>query len=144
MAKVIPKTEIMPDLKPKTIEIKRYMYLITSSWEDRDTKKNSYIARMWLYEDKKGESYFADVYFHGGSNPLPDPEVFCHPEAPNERFRLHYRISALSDIVDMLRNEKRVYLDLPHRHDEVRDQDDHAKSANIRTGLEFVGEGESP
>lgn len=152
MIKETPKPKIVTDQKPginikkpESIEIKKYEYCISSTWEDTDTKKDSYIAKIWLYEAKPCETYFADVHFHGGSNPLPDAEVFYHPkERPNERFRLHFRMSALPDIIDMLRNEKPVFLHLPHRNDKVKDVNDIAKSAHITTTAEFVGEGESP
>lgn len=142
MTKVVPNTGIKPDLKPE-IEIERYTYWIHSSWEDKDTNKNSYIAQMEFYRDEAGESYFADVHFHGGSNPLPDPEVLYNPQKCLS-VRLHFRISALSDIIDMLRNEKPVYLHLPHWNDKVKDPNDRAKSAHISTAAEYVGEGESP
>lgn len=103
----------------QTIEIKKYCYYLFSSREDATP-----IIKLYDVNNKN----FANVWFEGGSQPLPDAK-----QLDNGKYILYYRRSALSDMVDMLRNEKPVYLIW---------QPKGTQNTRISTSSEPVGEGE--
>ena len=103
----------------ESINIKKYLYYLFSSREDASPV-------LFLYDDNN--SHVAYVYFRGGSQPLPEARQFA-----NGRYALYYRRSTLPEIIDMLRNEKPIYLHwVPEGTNNTR----------ISTTPELVGEGD--
>lgn len=78
------------------VEIKLYKYFVFSS---RDGQAK---AAILLYGDS---GYIGSVCFRGDEQPLQSAEKY-----QDGSYVLHYRYDDLDDIVDMLRNEKPVYL----------------------------------
>ena len=103
----------------QSIEIKKYLYYLFSSREDATPV-------MFLYDNNN--SHVAYVYFRGDSQPLPEAKQYS-----NGRYALYYRRSVLPELVDMMRNEKPIYLHwVPEGTNNTR----------LSTTSEFVGEGE--
>ncbi len=80
----------------QSIEIKKYMYYLFSSREDASPV-------IFLYSD--GDAEIGMVYFREDSQPLPPAKQF-----PNGKYALYYRRSIFPELIDMLRNEKPIYL----------------------------------
>jgi hypothetical protein len=80
----------------QSIKIKKYLYYLFSSREDATPV-------LFLYD--ANNAHVACVYFRGGSR--PPPEAKQHADG---RYALYYRRSVLPKIIDMLRNEKPIYL----------------------------------
>ncbi|MFC1962718.1 hypothetical protein ACFLWB_01800 [Chloroflexota bacterium] len=82
--------------KTQIVAIKKYKYLLMSSVGDGE-------PRLYLYD--ASDKIVAHVYFKNGSGPLPKAT-----QNPGGLYTLHYRRSALLELIDMLRNEKPIYL----------------------------------
>lgn len=78
------------------VAIEKYKYLLMSSVGDE-------APRLYLYD--AGGKIIAHVHFKSGSGPLPKAT-----QNPGGSYTLHYRRSALPELIDMLRNEKPIYL----------------------------------
>jgi hypothetical protein len=102
----------------ETIEIKRYQYYTFSS-------RDSSIANTVILLFGSG-GYVGGAYFSTSDEPLKPAEQF-----PSGIYGLYYHYRDLPVIVDMLRNEKPVYL-IYNGPDNTR----------ISTTAEPVGEGE--
>ncbi len=103
----------------QTISISKYLYYLFSSREDATPV-------VFLF-DASG-SHIAYVYFRSGSQPLPQAQ-----QLPSGQYALYYRRSVLPELIDMLRNEKPIYLHwVPEGTNNTR----------ISTSAEPVGEGE--
>ena len=101
------------------VEITGYKYYVFSSRDDGAK------AVIILSGDNGVIGY---VHFSGGDRALLEARRF-----DNGRYLLHYRYSELDDIVDMLRNEKPIYLIY---------QPEGTNNSRISTTSEPVGEGE--
>jgi len=105
----------------KTIEIKRYLYYLFSSREDAT-------PTLFLYD--ANNRHVAYAYFRSDSNPLPEARQYT-----SGKYALYYRRSVLPELIDMLRNEKPIYLHwVPEGSNNTR----------ISTSAELVGEEETP
>jgi hypothetical protein len=103
----------------QTFEISKYLYYLFSSREDATPV-------LFLY-DTSG-AHIAYVYFRGDSQALPQAR-----QLPSGQYALYYRRSVLPELIDMLRNEKPIYLHwVPQGTNNTR----------ISTTVELVGEGE--
>ena len=103
-----------------SIEIKKYLYYFFSSREDASPVLFLYNANGVLT---------AYVYFRGDSEPLPTAQEYS-----SGRYALYYRRSVLPELIDMLRNEKPIYLHwVPEGENNTR----------LSTTAELVGEEES-
>lgn len=80
----------------KSIKIKKYLYYLFSSREDATPV-------LFLY-DSRG-THVAYVYFRSDAQSLPEAK-----QHSNGRYALYYRRSVLPELIDMLRNEKPIYL----------------------------------
>ncbi len=100
------------------IEIKRYEYYTFSSRDN--TLANSVIL---FYGDA---GYLGGAFFSNSDEPLKPAEKF-----PNGVYGLYYRCADLPVLIDMLRNEKPVYLIFSD-----------GNNSRISTFQEPVGEGE--
>ena len=104
----------------ESIQIERYLYYLFSTREDATPV-------LFLYGSSGAQIGY--VYFRSGTQPLPEARQY-----PNGRYALYYRREVLSELVDMLRNEKPVYLHwVPEGTNNTR----------ISTTPELVGEEES-
>lgn len=104
----------------QSIEIKKYLYYLFSSREDATPV-------LFLYDNNN--SHIGYVYFRSGTQPLPEAKQYS-----NGRYALYYRRSVLSELIDMLRNEKPIYLNwIPEGTNNTR----------ISTTAELVGEEET-
>ena len=101
-----------------TIEIRSYRCALFA--------KDANSAKVSLYNDKGIN--FATAYIRPESEVLPKAY-----QDSSGRYRLYYKRSALGDLVDMLRNEKPVY---------VHFWDGHVENTHIATSREPVGEEE--
>jgi hypothetical protein len=104
----------------QTIQIDRYLYYLFSSREDATPV-------VMLYNASGAQIGF--VYFRGDTQPLP-----AAGQTADGKYQLYYRRSALADVIDMLRNEKPIYL---HWVPEG------TNNSRLSTGVEMVGEGET-
>jgi hypothetical protein len=107
-------------------EISQYQYYVFSS-RDGDAK-----AVIILYGPAEGGATTLIGYVHltGGAEPLNEAR-----QLPTGEYLLFYRYADLDDLVDMLRNEKPIYLIwVPEGQNNSR----------ISTLAEAVGEGELP
>jgi hypothetical protein len=103
----------------QTISITKYLYYLFSSREDATPV-------LFLYDANR--AHIAYVYFKSGPQPLPSAQ-----QLPSGKYALYYRRSALPEIIDMLRNEKPIYLHwVPQGVNNTR----------LSTSPEPVGEGE--
>lgn len=103
----------------RTIGVSKYLYYLFSSREDA-------APVIFLY-DASG-AHIAYVYFRSDSQPLPQAR-----RLPGGQYALYYRRSVLPELIDMLRNEKPIYLHwVPEGTNNTR----------ISTSAEQVGEGE--
>ena len=104
----------------QSIEIRKYLYYLFSSREDATPV-------VFLYD--ANDAHIGYVYFRGDTQPLPAARQYS-----NGRFALYYRRSALADLIDMLRNEKPIYLHwVPEGTNNTR----------LSTTAELVGEEET-
>ena len=101
-----------------TIEIKKYRCALFSSGENP--------AKVSFY-DSNGAN-FATAYIRPDSETLP-----AAYQDSGGMYRLYYKLSRLPDLVDMLRNEKPVYLHFWTGTE---------NNSHIATGQEPVGEAE--
>jgi hypothetical protein len=102
----------------KSIAIERYSYYLFSSRSDDD-------AVIYLYDAHS--TVVAEVFFLDDENPLPNAS-----RTHGGRYLLYYHRPALPGLIDMLRNERPIYLTWV-------DSDNVALS----TGFEMVGANES-
>ncbi len=100
------------------IEIKRYEYYIFSSRESSPAH-----SVILLYGDR---GYIGGAFFSSSDEPLAPAEKF-----PNGVYGLYYRRADLPIIIDLLRNEKPVYLIFSG-----------GNNSRLSTSQEPVGEGE--
>ena len=61
---------------------------------------NTFPPRVWL---KAGGKYIGQLIFHPDQSALP-------PDTQNGQTNLHYHLEDLQNILDLLRNEKPMYL----------------------------------
>ncbi len=103
----------------EVFEIKHYQYYVFSS---RDSGSKS----AAICSGDSGKTVY--VHFLGNSGSLPEAR-----KIDDSRFILYYRHSDMPNIIDMLRNEKPIYLIyVPEGTNNTR----------LSTGSEPVGEGE--
>ena len=102
-------------------EITNYQYY---SFSSRDSGAKS----VAICTGNAGKTVY--VHFRGAADSLSEAT-----QIDADRFILYYRESELQTIIDMLRNEKPVYLIY---------QPDGTNNSRISTGSEPVGEGELP
>ncbi len=100
----------------EVVEIKQYKYYTFSSRDSGSTA-------ILFYGDS---GYLGAALFNNSDDPLQDAEKF-----PSGVYGLHYRYSDLPGIIDMLRNEKPVYLVY-----------NGTRNSRLSTSSEPVGEGE--
>ncbi|MCI0436634.1 MAG: hypothetical protein L0271_23800 [Gemmatimonadetes bacterium] len=105
----------------ETREITQYAYYLWSSRPD-----NLVQANIAMYGSA---GFMGALWFYHESHPLPDPTR--HSAGV---YSLHYPMSAFGPIVDMLRNEKPVF---------VHWNDSFPVNTRISTSPEPVGEGEA-
>ena len=101
-----------------TIEIKSYRNALFSSGENS--------AKVSLYDSNAAN--FATAYVRPDSETLP-----AAYQDSDGKYRLYYKRSGLADLIDMLRNEKPVYLHFWSGTE---------NNTHIATGREPVGEAE--
>lgn len=101
------------------IEIRKYLYYLFSSREDATPV-------LFLYD--ANNNHVAYVYFRGGSEPLPEASQYA-----SGKYALYYRRSVLPELIDMLRNEKPIYLIWVD-----------GINTRISTAAELIGEEETP
>jgi hypothetical protein len=127
----------MADIK----EIRQYEYYVFSSRDDTDQEQGEEAviihpggpgpkAVIILYGGIEGgaTTLLGYVHFYGGTEPLDAAEQF-----PDGKYLLYYRYADLDILVDMLRNEKPVYLIW---------EPEGVNNSRISTLAEVVGEGE--
>ena len=104
----------------QSIELGKYLYYLFSSREDATPV-------MFLYDSNNAHAAY--VYFRGDSQPLPAAKQYS-----NGRYALYYRRSVLPELIDMLRNEKPIYLHwVPEGTNNTR----------VSTTAELIGEEET-
>lgn len=79
-----------------SIEIKKYLYYLFSSRED---------ATPVLFLYGANNAHIGYVYFRSDSQALPEARQYA-----SGKYALYYRRSVLPELIDMLRNEKPIYL----------------------------------
>jgi hypothetical protein len=104
----------------ETYEIKKYTYYVYSSRENNDP-----IAVLLLYGES--DKYLGGAFFSDNLNTPIKPAT----KSPSGLFSLFYRMRDLPIIIDMLRNEKPIYLTY-----------DGNINTKISTTSEPIGEGE--
>jgi hypothetical protein len=103
----------------ESIQIDRYLYYLFSLRED---------ALPAVFLNNTSCAHVAYVYFRGDAQPLPAACQFA-----DGKYGLYYQRSALPEVIDMLRNEKPIYLHwVPEGTNNTR----------LSTQVEMVGEGE--
>lgn len=96
-------------------------------WSSRPTTNLSpgvAVAGIYLYE---GRTYRGYVYFFPDGTPLADPVI----DSANGRVYIHYNLSQLTPVMQMLREEKPIWL-----------FEFGATNAGLMSGLEPTGEEE--
>jgi hypothetical protein len=101
-----------------SIEIARYSYYLFSTRPDDD-------AVVYLYDSES--TVVAELFFVHDGAPLPEAG-----QTHSGRYVLYYRRGVLPELIDMLRNERPVYLTWKD-----------GESAALSTGFEMVGANES-
>ncbi len=108
-----------------TKEIQKYSIYMFSSREVIGT--SAFVARIYIY-GPPGNTYRGRLDFYPDGVTLPDAQF----DAATERFILRYNLCQFHALVDMLRNEKPIFVTY-----------NAPTSAFIRCGLEPVGEEET-
>jgi hypothetical protein len=109
-----------------TKEIKQYQYYVFSS---RDGYAKAVIL-LYGATELGATTLIGYVHLTGATEPLEAAR-----QLPDGKYLLHYRYADLDDLVDMLRNEKPIYLLwVPEG----------TNNSRISTVAEAVGEGELP
>ena len=88
----------------------------------------SYPYRAIIGLRDQTEVFVAVAYFHLSSSTLPPADS----QKPNGLITLHYQADDYPKVLDLLRNEKPMYVEFDAR----------TNVANVRTSAEPVGEGE--
>lgn len=102
----------------KSIGIERYSYYLFSSRSEDD-------AVVYLYDGHS--TVVAEIFFVHDDSPLPRAS-----RTHGGRYLLYYHRSALPGLIDMLRNERPIYLTWVD-----------GENAALSTGFEMVGANES-
>jgi hypothetical protein len=103
-------------------------YSVTYYAGGKNLSKHPYRAVINLYEKKKS-GYLGSVYFHRTIETMPDTDT----KAGNGAIYLHFMEDKLPVVLDLLRNEKPLYLNFVG---------DKWHMASLNTAREPVGEGE--
>jgi hypothetical protein len=105
----------------ETYEIKKYSYYVYSSRENCDPI--TVVQLYWDADKYLGAAFFSDNF----ATPLKSATKY-----PSGQFGLYHRVRELPTIIDMLRNEKPVFLIY-----------DGTTNTKISTTTEPIGEGET-
>ena len=88
---------------PLTYPIDRYSVLMPSTRPTTELNPNIAVAGIFLYE---GSGYRGYAYFFPDGTALSPPVI----DAPNNFIALHYNLSQLGPVLQMIREEQPIYL----------------------------------
>lgn len=110
---------------PTIIEIKKYDVSIYAG--AKNTGGYPYRAVIGLRDEN--DRFVAGAYFHHSPETMPSADT----QRASGFISCHYTATDYPQVLDILRNEKPVYVEF----------DERTNVANVRTSAEPVGEGES-